>query len=85
MRALMAELISPPVLFLTETWTGSTSESIAPPPDAEGVVYPVWFGTNRRPSATGDGFTGERHDRVTGRVEVFVPEAHRFGETGKAF
>ena len=34
----------------------------------------------------GDGFTGERHDRVTrGRVEVYVPEAHRFGETGTAF
>ena len=49
------------------------------------MVYPVWFGTNRKPDA-GDGFTGERHDRVTlGRVEVFVPEAHRFGETGNAF
>ena len=56
------------------------------PPDAEGVVYPVWFGTNRKPNATGAGFTGERHDRVTrGRVEVYVPEAHRFGETGTPF
>jgi esterase/lipase superfamily enzyme len=52
---------------------------------ADGVVYPVWFGTNRKPAA-GGGFTGERHDRVTlGRVEVFVPEAHRFGETGNTF
>ena len=34
---------------------------------------------------TGDGFTGERHDRVSlGRVEVFVPEAHRFGEIGSS-
>jgi esterase/lipase superfamily enzyme len=50
-----------------------------------GDVYPVWFGTNRKPAADG-GFTGERHDRTTrGRVEVFVPEAHRFGETGTAF
>jgi esterase/lipase superfamily enzyme len=50
------------------------------------VVYPVWFGTNRKPNAPGDGFTGERHERVThGRVEVFIPEAHRFGETGTQF
>ena len=56
------------------------------PRGAEGVVYPVWFGTNRKPTPAGDGFTGERHDRVTlGRVEVYVPEAHRFGETGSAF
>ena len=55
-------------------------------PIAGDVVYPVWFGTNRKPAARGDGFTGERHDRVTrGRVEVFVPEAHRFGETGTPF
>jgi esterase/lipase superfamily enzyme len=53
---------------------------------ADGVVYPVWFGTNRKPAATGAGFTGERHDRITrGRVEVHVPEAHRFGETGNSF
>jgi esterase/lipase superfamily enzyme len=51
-----------------------------------GVVYPVWFGTNRRPTPQGDGFTGERHDRVTrGRAEVYIPEAHRFGETGSGF
>ena len=58
-----------------------------PPAGTEdGVVYPVWFGTNRKPNAQGTGFTGERHDRVTrGRVEVYVPEAHRFGETGTPF
>jgi esterase/lipase superfamily enzyme len=34
----------------------------------------------------GDGYTGERHDRLTrGRVEVLVPQAHRFGETGSGF
>ena len=49
------------------------------------MIYPVWFGTNRKPNARGDGFTGERHDRVSlGRVEVFVPEAHRFGEIGSS-
>jgi esterase/lipase superfamily enzyme len=56
------------------------------PPEVAGVVYPVWFGTNRKPDSEGKGFTGERHDRVTrGRVEVLVPEVHRFGETGSAF
>jgi esterase/lipase superfamily enzyme len=59
-------------------------EKSTTPRGAEGVVYPVWFGTNRKPA--GGGFSGERHDRVTlGRVEVFVPEAHRFGEIGNAF
>ena len=52
----------------------------------EGTVYPVWFGTNRKPAAQGGGFTGGRHDRISrGRVEVYVPEAHRFGETGSSF
>lgn len=52
----------------------------------QGRVYPVWFGTNRKPSASGTGFTGERHDHLTrGRVDVFVPEAHRIGETGTPF
>src|SRR5215510_12515931 len=61
-------------------------ERSSPLPDVDGVVYPVWFGTNRKPMALGDGFTGERHDRITcGRLEVYVPEAHRFGETGTGF
>lgn len=55
-----------------------------PPPDAAYVVYPVWFGTNRR--LTSYGFSGERHDRTTfGRALVYVPEAHRFGEIGASF
>jgi len=59
------------------------SRGAGPP---EGIVYPVWFGTNRKPNASRDGFTGERHDQTSyGRAEVFVPEAHRFGETGSGF
>jgi esterase/lipase superfamily enzyme len=51
----------------------------------EGTVYPVWFGTNRRPDGRG-GFGGERHSATThGRAEVFIPEGHRFGETGSSF
>jgi esterase/lipase superfamily enzyme len=85
-RALMAELEQ-----TAATARGATQEPFAlergsEPPEAEGVVYPVWFGTNRKPNAAGDGFTGERHDRVTrGRAEVYVPQAHRFGESGTSF
>jgi esterase/lipase superfamily enzyme len=51
----------------------------------EDIVYPVWFGTNRKPLPAG-GFGTQRNDRTTrGRVDVFVPEAHRFGETGSSF
>jgi esterase/lipase superfamily enzyme len=50
-----------------------------------GVVYPVWFGTNRRPDGRG-GYTSERHAQTTlGRVLVHVPQAHRFGEIGNSF
>lgn len=49
-----------------------------------GDVYPVWFGTNRKPKR--GGFGDERHDRTTlGRALVYVPESHRFGETGTSF
>lgn len=49
------------------------------------IVYPVWFGTNRRQNADGS-FGAQRSDRTTrGRVDVFVPEAHRFGEIGTPF
>lgn len=56
------------------------------PMEQDDAVYPVWFGTNRQLNTHGDGFTGQRHHSVSrGRVEVFVPEAHRFGETGSSF
>ncbi|WNJ82660.1 alpha/beta hydrolase [Pseudomonas canadensis] len=52
--------------------------------NTQGFVYPVWFGTNRRPQ--GKGFTGQRHNLVTyGRALVHVPKAHRFGEIGSSF
>ena len=85
-RALMAALDQPAAGPRVSTLDPFTLERGSPAPDADGVVYPVWFGTNRKPAAQGDGFTGERHDRITrGRVEVYVPEAHRFGETGTGF
>jgi esterase/lipase superfamily enzyme len=86
-RALLAQLdaAQPP----------AKSESLAFDPFAERSdatvasderLYPVWFGTNRQPSADGRGFTSVRHSRTTlGQVTVRVPEAHRFGETGSSF
>ncbi|MCK6437201.1 alpha/beta hydrolase [Rivihabitans pingtungensis] len=48
------------------------------------VIYPLWFGTNRKPE--GQGFGSERHHCTTlGRALVSVPAAHRFGETGSSF
>ena len=86
-RALLAELDAPPeprpepVTF--ETFSAERSTL---PEMAECVDYPVWFGTNRKPSANGTSFGNERDSRTTlGRVLVRVPEAHRFGETGNAF
>jgi esterase/lipase superfamily enzyme len=55
-------------------------------PTEKDLIYPVWFGTNRKPLAEGTGFGSARHDRITrGRVDVHVPKAHRFGETGSSF
>lgn len=49
-----------------------------------GTVYPVWFGTNRKPDGRG-GFGTARHDRTTrGRADVRVPEGHRIGEIGSS-
>ena len=65
----------------------STERSISAAPPANGQVYPVWFGTNRKPTFMGNSasFSAERHDRTTlGRADVHVPEAHRFGETGSS-
>lgn len=54
--------------------------------DGNERLFPVWFGTNRRPTPDGQGFTGERDAQTTlGQVTVRVPEAHRFGETGSSF
>lgn len=84
-RALMAELeLSNTKIRILES--ALSSEKDIGPDQGNGVVYPVWFGTNRKPETRGDGFTGERHDQITrGRVEVFIPESHRFGETGSSF
>ncbi|SEC65717.1 Esterase/lipase superfamily enzyme [Rhizobiales bacterium GAS188] len=82
-RALMAELDRPAAVAAD---LPASALDVKGGDEAGGVVYPVWFGTNRKPTVQGDGYTGERHDRLTrGRVEVLVPQAHRFGETGSGF
>lgn len=81
-RALVAELDNPklePRRFKLDMLK-QQERSAAP----DGEVYPVWFGTNRKPA--GNSFGSERHDRVTlGRALVHVPEAHRFGEISSSF
>lgn len=62
------------------------SNGEATTPKANGRLFPLWFGTNRRALPHGQGFGGERDARTTvGQVIVQVPEAHRFGETGSSF
>lgn len=85
--ALLAELEDPrrsleaPGRGVEPLDRGGPPQSAAP----DGVVYPVWFGTNRTPDGLG-GFGAERSRETTlGRALVFVPEAHRFGETGTPF
>ncbi|MDZ4701782.1 MAG: alpha/beta hydrolase [Rhodothermales bacterium] len=56
----------------------------------QGIIYPVWYGTNRKPAEggndSGGGFSGERYYKTLyGRVDVRIPEAHRFGEIGTSF
>jgi esterase/lipase superfamily enzyme len=84
-RALLAELDRPQTTMRTLGLDDVLNlEKGGPSPETAGAIYPVWFGTNRKPAS--DGFTGERHDRTTlGRALVHVPEAHRFGETGTSF
>lgn len=84
-RALLAELDRPKATMRTLGLDDVLNlEKGGPSPETADAVYPVWFGTNRKPA--GGGFSGERHDRTTiGRALVHVPEAHRFGETGTSF
>lgn len=58
-------------------------------PASTGAIYPVWFGTNRRPADGNDpakGFTTDTDSETRyGRVDVLVPRSHRFGEIGNGF
>ena len=85
-RALLAELNAPNPRRDTLESIVLSNERSGSAPESDRVVYPVWFGTNRKPAGDGSVFTSERHDHVTrGRADVFIPEAHRFGETSSSF
>ncbi len=87
LRALIAELdASTDLEFVSLDLDDlSTERSASPAPD-NGLVYPVWYATNRQASAAGNGYTNGRHAHTSrGRVLVHIPEAHRFGETGSSF
>lgn len=80
-RALIAQLDTP--LNRPDTLTHDLFE-LERGGASQGEVYPVWFGTNRQ--REGEGFGCTRSMQTTlGRALVYVPEAHRFGETGNAF
>jgi esterase/lipase superfamily enzyme len=82
-RALM-ERFDEPKGF--ESIPFSLDDELGPAKTGDNVVYRVWFATNRKPNAQLNGFTVERHDSITrGRVEVFIPAAHRVGEIGNPF
>jgi esterase/lipase superfamily enzyme len=79
-RELMAQLVAP----TPEGSEFSLDAELSSTHQTKAIIYPVWFCTNRRPNGDG-GFTSSRHDTVTrGKVEVVVPAAHRFGETGSS-
>ena len=50
------------------------------------TLYPLWFGTNRKPIASQDiskGFSSERDRQIHyGTCEVAVPKSHKIGSTG---
>ena len=50
------------------------------------TLYPLWFGTNRKPISPQDiskGFSGERDRQIHyGTCEVTVPKSHKIGSTG---
>lgn len=79
-RALLLALDAAPSIG-----EAAVPRSFAEDDDDDGVVYPVWFGTNRKP-AVGGGFTHERNEVTTlGRVLVHIPAAHRVGEIGSSW
>ena len=49
-------------------------------------LYRVWYGTNRKPSDDGEGFSSNRDSKLHfGRVYVEVPKSHSFGSVGSSW
>lgn len=75
---------SPALDFETSSRSATAKNKLRADPE-RGVTFPVWFGTDRLPAPDGN-FLNARGDSVTcGKVEVFVPRTHRFGELGSSF
>jgi esterase/lipase superfamily enzyme len=59
-----------------------------PEPEAT-ILYPVWYGTNRRPIDPHDitkGFSGDRDDRLHyGACQVLIPKSHKVGSVRSAW
>jgi esterase/lipase superfamily enzyme len=77
---LQQEAVKPRV---TRTVPPFTSQS------TEATLYPLWFGTNRKPKNAQDlslGFSGERDRQLHyGTCQVAVPKSHKIGSTGSPF
>jgi esterase/lipase superfamily enzyme len=74
------------------TWrsAGVTRGAVEAKDDASAPrLYPLWYGTNRRPVNANDpscGFTTERDERVHyGSCEVAVPKSHEIGSVGSSW
>ena len=70
------------VLDLKPTKKRSTSERV----EQDLPIYPLWFGTNRKPVNSQDisqGFSGERDNQLHyGNCKVIVPKSHNIGSIG---
>jgi esterase/lipase superfamily enzyme len=74
------------------TWLGPVQKGIETELPDGPRLYPVWFGTNRRPEDSqdlGKGFSADRAvDDATvyfGICHVAVPKSHKFGSVGSAW
>ncbi|MCC5619421.1 alpha/beta hydrolase [Nostoc sp. CHAB 5836] len=76
-------------LFLQREELKRTVTRTAPPQSTEATLYPLWFGTNRKPQNAQDpslGFSGERDRQLHyGTCQVAVPISHKFGSTGSSW
>jgi esterase/lipase superfamily enzyme len=60
------------------------------PAEQEGTrIYPVWYGTNRKPATDGDSdrwYSGERDEEVHyGTCKVAIPKSHKIGSLGSGW
>ncbi|MDH5536836.1 MAG: alpha/beta hydrolase, partial [Betaproteobacteria bacterium] len=74
------------------TWRSlpAAGKAISQQDDAAPRLFPLWYGTNRRPVDPNDparGYTGERDEQRVhyGRCEVSVPKSHKIGSIGSSW